>query len=191
MNLAAKKKETKKGAPPVEAGLLPQLEEALKKGAPGKRKEAKQRVDDLLKGDLSWTDLFALPAEKLRQMAEIGYEQFKSGGYQRAEKIFRGLTVIDPENYYYHQILGATFQRQEKYPEAILEYSVAGDLNQKDVVSLTNRGECYLKLGLHPLALQDFDRVLTLDSSGDNRWANRARMLKEQVQLMGSKKGKK
>ncbi|MBI2083097.1 MAG: tetratricopeptide repeat protein [Deltaproteobacteria bacterium] len=192
MAVAAKKKgdteKKKETANPLQEEVIKQLEEALKKVSPEKLTEAKKRVAELTKGDLSWTELFALPPEKLQQMATIGYEQFKSGGYDRAEKIFRGLTIIDPENYYYHQMLGATFQRQEKYAEAILEYSVAVDLNQKDTVSYTNRGESYLAMGLLPLANQDFDKAISFDKEGSDRWANRARMLKEQVKIRGDKK---
>ncbi|MBI2980815.1 MAG: hypothetical protein HYY44_00655 [Deltaproteobacteria bacterium] len=194
--MAAKKKggekrQAPKGAKtenPLQEQIVRQLEEALKKVPPEKLAEAKKRVAELTKGDLSWTELFAMPPEKLQQMATVGYEQFKSGGYDRAEKIFRGLTIIDPENYYYHQMLGATFQRQLKFAEAILEYSVAVDLNGKDSVSYTNRGESYLAMGLLPLANQDFDKAISLDRDGKDRWANRARMLKEQVKMRGDKK---
>ena len=183
MNLATKKKG--------EEDHPNLFEEALKKVPPEQLKEAQKRVDDLLKGDLSWTELFALPPDKLKQMGEVGYGQFKAGRYESAEKIFKGLTVLDPENYYYHQILGATYQRQGKFPEAVLEYSVAVDLNPQDLVSMTNRGESYMKLGLHPLAVKDLERVIEMDNSGQDKWANRARLLKEQMKLMGDKKPKK
>lgn len=192
MPLAAKKKT---GGSQKEAGgassPLHELKEALKKVSPELLKEAEKRVGELLKGDLSWTELFNLPPEKLKKMAEIGFEQFKSGAYDKAEKVLKGLTVIDPDNYYYHQVLGAAYQRQNKFPEAILEYSVACDLKKDDFVSLANRGECYLKLGLYPLAVQDFDRVIAEDPKGEDKWANRARMLKEQIQMMEKDKKEK
>lgn len=180
-----KKTEAKKLERPP---LMRELEEALRKIPPEKLAEAKRRVDQILKEKNVWAELFALPPEKLREVAQVGYEQFKSGGYAGAEKIFKGLTVIDPENDYYRQMLGAAYQRQEKYPEAVLEYSIAADLNPRDVVSLTNRGESYMKLGIHPLALEDFDKAIALDNTGTDRWANRARMLKEQIKLMKEKK---
>jgi len=188
VDLAAKKKEETKKKP-AESPFLQALQDALKKAPSDKVKEATKRVEGLTKENAAWADLFALPAEKLEEMSRIGYEQFKSGGYQSSEKIFRGLTVLDPENYYYHQMLGATYQRMEKFAESVLEYSIALDLNDKDIVSYTNRGESYLKLGLHPLAAQDFEKAISLDKTGEDRWANRARMLKEQVRLMGQKKG--
>jgi type III secretion system low calcium response chaperone LcrH/SycD len=192
VQVAAKKKgDSKKGEAQVPEAMVPflkELGEALKKVSPQRLKEAEKRVADLEKGGAPWTELFNLSPEKLQEMAKVGYEQFKSGSYPRSEKIFRGLTVVDPDNYYYHQMLGASFQRQEKYAEAILEYSIAVDLNREDAVSLTNRGESYLKMNLHPLASQDFETAIELDSDGTNRWANRARMLKEQIKIRGGKK---
>ena len=118
----------------------------------------------------------------------MGFNQFQQGQYDSAERIFKGLTVIDPENYYYHQMLGATFQRKEKFPEAILEYSIAADLNVKDIVSVTNRGEVYFKLGIFELANVDFDRSIGMDPKNEDKWANRARMLREQIRLVKKRK---
>ncbi len=200
MNVAVKK-ETGNRTQPAEAEgtpqtveemlaqSMPRLEEALKKVPPDKLAQARKEIDKLFSGDLSWADLSQYTPERMMKIAEMGYGQFCLGRYDSAERIFKGLTVIDPVNFYYHQMLGAAFQRKEKYPEAVMEYSIAVDLNPGDVVSLTNRGESYLKLGVLELANADFDRAIGLDAKNENKWANRARMLREQARLM--KKGKK
>lgn len=167
---------------------IPKIEEALKKVSPEKVAEAKKEVDKLLGGDLSWADLSQYTPERIRQIAEAGYNQFKLGQYDRAERLFKGLTVIDPANYYYHQLLGATFQRKDRFPEAIVEYSVAVDLNPKDLVSISNRGEVYFKMGIYELANADFDKAIGLDPKNEDRWANRARMLREQIRLVKKRK---
>lgn len=171
------------------ASSLKRIEETLRTLPPEKLQQAKKEVDKLLQGDLSWADLSQYTPEKLIKIAETGYGQFKLGQYESAEKIFKGLTAIDPENYYYHQMLGATYQRKERYPEAVVEYAIAFDLNPKDIVSIANRGEVYFKLGIYELANADFDSAIGLDSKGDDKWANRARMLREQVRLV-KKRGK-
>lgn len=172
----------------VMSASLPKLEEALKSVPPEKLAAAKKEVDTLLSGDLSWADLSKYTLERLMKIAEMGFNQFQQGQYDSAERIFKGLTVIDPENYYYHQMLGATFQRKEKFPEAILEYSIAADLNVKDIVSVTNRGEVYFKLGIFELANVDFDRSIGMDPKNEDKWANRARMLREQIRLVKKRK---
>jgi tetratricopeptide (TPR) repeat protein len=170
---------------------VPKIEEALKKVPKEQLEKAKKEVDRMLSGDLSWADLSQYTPERLMQIAELGFNQFRIGQYDSAERLFKGLTVIEPDNYYFHQMLGATFQRKEKYPESILEYSVAVDLNPSDLVSFTNRGEIYFKLGIVDLAGADFDKAVALDPKSEDKWANRARMLKEQLRLMKQQQKKK
>lgn len=195
MAMAARKKEPSQAEATPEnfeealAQSITKIDAALKTLPPEKIAEAKKESEKLLSGDLSWADLSQYTPDKLLKIAEVGYGQFKLGKYDSAERIFKGLTVIDPGNYYYHQLLGATFQRKEQSPEAIVEYSVAVDLNPNDLVSLTNRGEIYFKQGIYELANADFDRVIGLDPKDEDRWANRARMLRDQIRLV--KKGKK
>lgn len=172
------------------ATSISKLEEALKNLPPTKLAEAKKEADQFLSGDLSWADLSQYTPEMLYKTAEAGFNQFRIGQYDSAERIFKGLTVIDPENYYYHQMLGAVFQRRDKNAEAIVEYTVASDINPKDIVSLTNRGEVYMKLGILELAVADFDRAIALDPKNEDKWANRSRVLKEQVRLMQQRKKK-
>lgn len=171
-------------------GSRAQLEDALKKVPADQLGAAKKEADKLLAGDLSWADLSKYTPERLMQIAELGFNQFKIGQYDSSERLFKGLTVIDPDNYYFHQMLGATFQRKDKYPEAILEYSVAADLNPNDLVSITNRGEVYFKLGIFEMAGLDFEKAIALDPKGEDKWANRARMLREQIKLMRQQKKK-
>lgn len=193
MSVAVKKEVSENEGTPqsvddVFAASLSKLEEALKAVPQEKLATAKKEVDKLLKGDLSWADLSKFTPERLLTIAQMGFDQFKLGQYDSAERIFKGLTVIDPDNYYYHQMLGATFQRKEKHPEAVVEYSVACDLNPKDVVSLTNRGEVYFKLGIYELANADFDQAIGLDPKSEDKWSNRARMLREQIKLVKKRK---
>jgi Flp pilus assembly protein TadD len=200
VSVAAKKQIQKAEKSPAQPEAMPQsfkqalassiakVEAVLKTLPADKLAQVKKEADKILQGDLSWADLSQYTPEKLLKIAELGYEQFRLGQYDRSERIFKGLTVVDPDNYYYHQMLGATFQRKEKFPEAIVEYSVAADLNPKDLVSLTNRGEIYFKLGIYELAGVDFDRAIALDAKSDDQWANRSRMLKEQVKLVAKRK---
>jgi tetratricopeptide (TPR) repeat protein len=174
----------------VIAAWVPKVEQALKQVPAEHLEKAKKEVDKMLSGDLSWADLSQYTPERLMQIAELGFNQFRVGQYDSAERLFKGLTVIDPDNYYFHQMLGATFQRKEKHAEAIVEYSVAADLNPSDVVSFTNRGEVYFKLGVFELAIADFDKAIALDAKSEDKWANRARMLREQIRLMKQQKKK-
>lgn len=183
--------EQKEDGPSFEEILekgMKKIQEALANLPPEKLEETRKEAGKILQGDLSWADLSQYTPERLLKMAELGYNQFRIGQYDSAERIFKGMTVVDPDNYYYHQMLGATYQRKEAFPAAALEYSVAVDLNSRDVVSFTNRGEVYFKLGIYELALQDFEKAISLDAKGDDKWANRAKMLKEQIRIIQQRK---
>ena len=177
----------------AEAAMVPlfdQLRDVMSRVDAKQLEQAKRKVSELKnvlsEEDLKILDLEKFTPEKMTHMAEVGYNEFKLGRYVKSERIFRGLTVIDSENYYYHQMLGAAFQRQEKLAEAIVEYGIALMTNPSDTVSLTNRGECYFKAGIHELALKDFDAAMDLDPEerGEDKWINRARILKRQIGLI-------
>lgn len=140
-----------------------------------------QKIQDFINGHIGWADLFNFTPEMLFQLAEFGYTQFQNGRYEDAERVFKTLTILDWNNNYYHSMMGSILQRQKRYGEAIAEYTQAIELSAEDAVSLTHRGEIYLQHGLLKEAREDFERAILLDPEGENRWANRARMLLTQV----------
>lgn len=94
-----------------------------------------------------------------------------------AKNIFEGLTLLDPNNPYINCILGAIYQRMEKYDVAILRYTRAIELFPQDIISMTNRAEIYLKQGKFLEAAQDLKKVIQLDPEKKDASANRARLL--------------
>jgi len=147
-----------------------------------------QKVKDFVDGKIGWAGLMNFTPEMLFQLAEYGFMQFKQGRYQDAERVFKGLTILDWNNAYYHSVLGSILQRQKRYGEAIAEYTQALDLDPKDIVSYTNRGEIFMRHGLVEDAKQDFKSAVRLDPEGADRFANRARMLLEQIKKQKAEK---
>ena len=78
--------------------------------------------------------------------------------------------------------MGSILQREKRYGEAVAEFSQAIQLYGDDVVSLTHRGEIYLQHGLLEEAKADLARAAKLDAKGEDKWANRARMLLVQIE---------
>lgn len=154
-----------------------ELEEHLKDVPEEEIRAGAEKVMDFIKGKLSWAELFDFTPEMLFQMAEHGLTQFKMGRYGDAERVFKVLTILDWENAYYHSVMGSILQRQKRYGEAIAEYDQALELMPDDITSLTNRGEVYMQHGLIDEAHADFERATELDPGGEDRWANRARIL--------------
>jgi Flp pilus assembly protein TadD len=106
-----------------------------------------------------------------------GHNFVRQGRLQDATKIFEGLAVIDTQNPYIQGILGSIYQKQEKYPLALIRYNRALALYPNDVQALANRGEIQLKLGNFEKAAEDLKRAIELDPGKKHPAANRARLL--------------
>ncbi|MBI1910188.1 MAG: tetratricopeptide repeat protein [Deltaproteobacteria bacterium] len=169
---------------PLAPVFVKKIQKALESLPPEQVKKIKKQVGPFLTGEMKWVDLFTLPPEKLHEIAEEGYHQFQNARYDKAEIIYKGLAILDPDNYYYHSMLGAIYQRQEKWPEAVLEYSIAVDVKPDDTVSYTNRGEVYFKLGLYDEARIDLKKAAGRDPKQEDAWGNRARMLLKQMETI-------
>lgn len=176
----ASPKGSSKGADELEH-FFGELEKRLE-GVPQKTiEEGAKKIQDFLEGKIGWADVFKFTPEQIEQMAEMGYRNFKQGRYLDAERFFKVLTILDWGNYYYHSMLGSILQRQKRDGEAIVEYSQALESNPDDIVSLTNRGEIFMKHGWTQDALRDFEKAITLDKEGENPWGQRSRVLRGQI----------
>ena len=117
------------------------------------------------------------PKAFLKDLARIAYTKYKAGQYPVAESLFKGLSIIDHTNWYYRAALGTIYQKQKLFEQAIEEYTMALTLNEKEITSMANRGECHLKLGHYQEAALDFEGAIALDPEEKNSWGNRARIL--------------
>ena len=137
----------------------------------------KTKLEQYKKGDLKFTQIFELNGARMAAVLTCGYNFFSEGRLDEARKIFEGLAVIDPAFPYIHTMLGAIYQKLEKYDLAILRYSMALKLYPNDINALTNRAEIYLMVGKFPEAAEDLKKVLDVDSTQKSTVSNRARML--------------
>lgn len=168
------------------------LEENFKDVPEAEIERGAQKIKDFIDGKLSWADLFNFTPEMLFQMAEFGFTQFKVGRYADAERVFKVLTVLDWNNAYYHSVMGSILQRQRRYGDAIAEYSQAIEIEPNDIVSRTNRGEIFMQHGLFAEAEADFAKAIAMDPEAKDRFANRSRMLQQQLEKVkreGREKG--
>lgn len=158
-----------------------ELEERLKNVPPEEIEAGAKKIEGFLKGEVGWSEVFNFTPEQMQQMAEMGYTHFKVGRYQDAERFFKVLTILDFDNYYYHSMMGSILQRQKRDGEAIVEYTQAIETNPNDFISLTNRGEIFMKHGWIKDATRDFEKVLSLHGAEENAWAHRAKTLLDQI----------
>lgn len=157
------------------------------------QEKIEKKVEQFMQGTIGLAEFEGYPPELLYQIAKIGNSYVDLGKLKEAEAIFKGLALLDHNNYYYRGMLGAIYQRQRHYIDAITQYSLAIVMNPEDIPSYTNRGECWLKVGVHADALADFAKVLSLGEKKVDPWVNRARILHKNLKSMLEKprKGKK
>lgn len=144
-------------------------------------KEGAQSVLDYLHGQKTLAQMFNITPEMLRFMIEQGYNQFKTGRYEDAERVFKVLTFLDWNNSFFHSVHGSILQKQKKYGPAVASFSEAIKLNPKDVVSLVGRAEIFLIHGHIPYAQHDLDEALKCTDIDEPKWVERAKSMKERI----------
>lgn len=144
---------------------------------PSRRKRMVDLLQRYLEDQVSLAELKGHSKTQLYDLAETGYVKLKHGRPVEAEKIYQALILLDHRNAYFHAVMGAIHHKLGRPVEAILEYSRAVQLNTKDVTSLVNRGEIYLRHRNFRRAAEDFRSAILLDPHARNLWANRARSL--------------
>lgn len=167
--------------------LKKELLKVLKPLTPEKKAENVRAVFRFLRGEATWAEIKHIPVKLLKEFARIGHYKFKTGDFQAAEMVFKGLAILDHHNWYFRTALGAIFQKQGKFEEAIQEYSLALELKSDEVTALVNRGQCFMHLKDFDSALEDFGGVNELGLDKDNAWQKRANSLSQAILTMKGK----
>lgn len=144
---------------------------------PARRKHLTEILLRFLEDKISLAEMKGIPREDLYRLADAGFNRFKHGRFDEAQKIYQALILLDHRNAYFHSVMGAIHQKLEHPIEAIMEYSQAVRINKRDASSYVNRGEIYLRHKNYKKAAEDFRNAIVMDPTGGNLWANRARSL--------------
>lgn len=151
-----------------------------------KKEEDLKKFEKFVSGEMTWAEIKGYPKAFLKDLARIAYLKYRSGQYPVAESLFKGLSIIDHTNWYYRAALGTIYQKQKLFEQAIEEYTMALTLNEQEITSLANRGECHLLLGNVEAAEKDFEGAITLDPGDKNSWGKRARVLLKKMKEEGN-----
>lgn len=149
--------------------------------------EKQRRLNDYKKfvsGEITWGEISKVSKRMQKELARVAYLSFKMKDYNRAETLFKGLAVVDHTNWYYRAALGAVYQKQNKYEEAIEEYTIALKIKQDEVSCYVNRGECCMLLDDFEAAKKDFEHVLHMKLAKNNPWLIRVKALMQRMALL-------
>lgn len=160
---------------------LAALKDLLDRIDPKDSEKALKDMEAFVEGDATWREVQGIPKKMLFDMAEKAYLKFKGGRLEEAKKLFIGLSLLDHTIAYFHTAMGAIYQKEQKYFDALAEYTVAIELDPQDITAYVNRGETYYLMGLDEQPLLDLEAAIRLDPGGKDPWANRARFLQKKI----------
>jgi tetratricopeptide (TPR) repeat protein len=136
-----------------------------------------QNLTKFVLGEITWAELTGLTMQDAYAFAEIAYNLFEQGKYDQAQTVVEGLVISNPYDGYFHSLLGSIYGRKGMHEEAQEEYSIALELNPKDLASYVNRAEILLQHGEIEAALDDLKKAVELDPKGEQPFGIRARAL--------------
>ncbi|MBQ6470780.1 MAG: SycD/LcrH family type III secretion system chaperone [Victivallales bacterium] len=84
---------------------------------------------------------------EMEALYSLGYSFYTTGRYADAEKVFRFLVLFDHLNAKYWTGLGAVFQVQKRYNEAITAYGYASFLDLHNPKPQYFAAECFAAMG--------------------------------------------
>lgn len=139
-------------------------------------------IERFIVGEITLGELEGIPKKAQYEYAEIGYRYLQQGNRQRAEKIFRGLSALDPYDAYFHTALGVIAQQEQDLDAAVAHYSRALEIHPRSPVARANRGEVLLQKGQLAKAVEDLTLAGQCDPKYEYESTRRARVLAKAVQ---------
>ena len=123
---------------------------------------------------VEWKEMLGWQEEHLEELRFAGFGFLREGKYDKAQRFFQALIILDPENPYDRQTLGALFLQQGKNEKAIEHLEKALQLDPEHEPTLLNKAKALFSLGKKPEALQIIEK---LQKSRDELIANDAAAL--------------
>jgi len=116
----------------------------------------------------------SLTAEQLASGIQLGYTLYNEGRLEDARILLEGLLTLDPENPYLHLMLASNHRGQERWDDAVIEYSRTLEFFPGEISAWANRGEIYLMQGKLQEAARDLKQAVSLDGGKNDPAAGRA-----------------
>jgi tetratricopeptide (TPR) repeat protein len=120
-----------------------------------------------------------LTQEQVQGFASLGYNLYEQGKFDDAQKVFEGLTAVDPNSSYGFAGLGAIALAKDPpdLDTAIANLSKAAEVDPNNPTVHANLGEAYLRKAQLQEAAAEFHKAMELDPEKKDAGANRARAI--------------
>ena len=141
-----------------------------------------EQIQKIARGEIQTAQILDINPDQMAAVLLAGHLFYENGKFSEAQKIFEGLLILDTRNPFVHAMLGSIYQKQDQFELAFQHYSRAIQSFPKDIGSLVNRGEIFLRFGKFKEAAADFKAAVDLDPEQKNPFANRARLLSQLAQ---------
>ena len=136
-----------------------------------------EKLEQWVKGEITWAQVEGITMDQAYAFAELGYQLFEQGRYDESQQIFEGLVIANPYDGYFHSVLGSIYARKDMHEEAVVEYTIALELDDEDLQSYVNRAELLLQHGEFEYAMEDLKEAIQLDPESEDPAGIRARAL--------------
>lgn len=111
-------------------------------------KEMIEEAAKKIAGDMTTVrELKGITDAEMEAVYSLGFNFYRTGNIENAEKVFKFLVLFDHFNPKYWIGMGAVLQVKKQYQGAITAYAYASFLDIKDPKPQYHAAECYLALG--------------------------------------------
>jgi tetratricopeptide (TPR) repeat protein len=103
---------------------------------------------------VNWREILGWTNEQLEELRFSGFSFLREGHYQKSLLFFQALVVLDPENAYDAQTLGAIYLQMGEGQQALALLERALRLDPTHEPSLLNKAKALLAISQRPAALE-------------------------------------
>lgn len=132
----------------------------LKAGKPSEADLDRMRKDIFEKNMLP-KDAIGIPENVMEGIYAQAYRLYNSGVYHDAAQLFRLLVMLNALEPKYVLGLAACHHLLAQYDNALMTYSIVASLSPKDPMPNYHASDCYLRLGMKELALEQLQAALS------------------------------
>ncbi|MCH9609329.1 MAG: hypothetical protein S4CHLAM45_08010 [Chlamydiales bacterium] len=103
---------------------------------------------------VDWTKLLGWKEDQLNEMRFSGFTFLRDGRYKQAITFFEALVLLNPNNVFDRQTLGALYLQINKNEKALHHFDKALALAGKDETTLLNKTKALVMLGRRKEAIE-------------------------------------